>query len=107
MMLLAKKVLKVFAFLKFFLYLCLKRFMTNIDFIIQLSDIVEKYKIRKIGKELASSLLEALNEEAKTSNIDLEVEYDILDEALNIVYDEEYIEEEEFEDNDDFYEDDY
>lgn len=78
--------------------------MTNIDFIIQLSDIVEKYKIRKIGKELANSLLEALNEDAKTSNLDLEVEYDILDEALNIVHDEEYIEEEDYEDE--FYEED-
>lgn len=75
--------------------------MTNIDFIIQLSDIVEKYKI---GKKLANYLLEALNEDAKTSNLDLEVEYDILDKALNIVHDEEYIEEEDYEDE--FYEED-
>jgi hypothetical protein len=80
--------------------------MTNIDFFIQLSDIVEKYKIRRIGKPLAISLLQALNEDAKTSNLDLEVEYDILDEALNIVHDEEYIEEE-YEDEDFYEEDDY
>lgn len=85
--------------------------MTSIDFFIQLSEIVEKYKIRKISKSLATTLLMSLNTDAKESKLDLEVEYEILDASLDIVNDEEYfddsVEDEDIFEDEYYEEDDY
>jgi len=70
--------------------------LDHIDFYIKLAEIIENYKLRRIGILGASEYLTKLNDEAKLSNLDLEVDHLILHETA-----EEVVEDEEYDDDDD------
>lgn len=82
--------------------------MTNVDFYIQLSEIIDDFKVKNITINAATTLIKLLNEAAKKSNLDLQVDLQILNSVTENIPDEEYIPEDEYEDVDIDYEyDDY
>lgn len=74
--------------------------MTNVEFYIQLSEIIDDFKINKINNNAATIQINLLNEAAKKSNLNLQVDLQILNSVTENILDEEYIPEDDYEDVD-------